>query len=208
MRIKELQVCLDTPLLTYATRGLEPYRGFPEFVQASCELLKKNKYWHIAIAGDDSINYYKSPKAPKNGYGHEAYQLYKSHDLLSRVHFLGSLPLLAYRDLLRRSNLHCYFTRPYVLSWSFIESMFTGCKLFASNTPPVMEFAEKDSNTCLVDYVQSDLGNSLIGHISQLEVTDASLSNNTLSDYRKDLIDKLSANTCVQRHFELAESVN
>tara|TARA_B100000674_G_scaffold499252_1_gene543259 strand:- start:5301 stop:6545 length:1245 start_codon:yes stop_codon:yes gene_type:complete len=196
----------ETPLLTYATRGLEPYRGFPEFVKASFELLKEYKHWHVAIAGNDSINYYKSSRAPKNGYGKEAYEFYKSHNLLSRVHFLGSLPLLAYRDLLRRSNLHCYFTRPYVLSWSFLESMFTGCRLFASNTPPVLEFAKKDPDTYLVDYIQSDVGSSLVGHIAQIEQDGPIKDNNTLSDYRKSLRNKLSAETCVQKHLELADS--
>lgn len=196
------------PLLTYATRGLEPYRGFPEFVKASIELLKKHKHWHVAIAGNDSVNYYQSPNAPKNGYGKQAYELYKNNNLLSRVHFLGSLPLYAYRDLLRRSNLHCYFTRPYVLSWSFLESMFTGCRLFASDTPPVLEFAEQDPDTFLVDYIQPDVGNLLIKCVSQLEEDRLNAANDTVSDYRKDLRNRLSAKACIQRHLELADKIN
>ena len=39
-----------------------------------------------------------------------------------RIVFTGLLNWEDYRTLLRRSNLHCYFSRPYVLSWSFIES--------------------------------------------------------------------------------------
>ena len=196
----------DIPLLTYATRGLEPYRGFPEFVKASIKLLQQRKNWHIAIAGNDSINYYKSSMAPKNGYGDDAYEQYKSYDLLDRVHFLGSLPLLAYRDLLRRSNLHCYFTRPYVLSWSFLESMFTGCRLFASNTEPVLEFARYDNDTFLTDYIQDDLGEILVDHVKNLERR--GLENSSLSEYRKKLRIWLSAKKCVDRHLELVNNIN
>lgn len=198
----------DTPLLTYATRGLEPYRGFPEFIKASFELLKEHKNWHVAIAGNDSINYYKSSNAPKNGYGNEAYEFFKSHDLSSRVHFLGSLPLLAYRDLLRRSNLHCYFTRPYVLSWSFLESMFTGCRLFASNTAPVLEFAQHDPDTHLVNYIQEDVGSFLVNHVSYLEENGKIKNNGILTKSRKALRDSLSSNACVTKHLELADDLN
>ena len=195
----------DIPLLTYATRGLEPYRGFPEFTKAATKLLQENKNWHIAIAGNDSVNYYKSPNAPEDGYGNQAREHFKSLGLLERVHFLGPLPLLTYRDLLRRSDLHCYFTRPYVLSWSFLESMFTGCRLFASNTPPILEFAENDPDTLLVDYIHEDLGDQLVKHAFQVE--QSRVSNCEISSYRKLLRDKLSARTCISRHLELADSL-
>jgi len=40
-----------------------------------------------------------------------------------RVHFTGLLTYPDYRQLLWRSTLHCYFTRPYVTSWSLFEAV-------------------------------------------------------------------------------------
>ena len=58
-------IVAEKPLFTYATRGLEPYRGFPEFIAAAEELLINDPDWHIAIAGADNVNYHRNPKAPK-----------------------------------------------------------------------------------------------------------------------------------------------
>lgn len=196
----------NVPLLTYATRGLEPYRGFPEFIRAAIYLLQSEPNWHVAIAGNDSVNYHKSPKAPKNGYGSVAMEQFKSLGLEHRVHMLGSLPFSVYRDLLRRSTLHCYFTRPYVLSWSLLESALTGCRLLASNTKPVNEFLANEKGVTLVDYTSSKLGEKLVA-ISQ-KVIDEDISSWQWRKLRSSLVEKVSANKCVEQHFALAESID
>ena len=33
------------------------------------------------------------------------------------------MPYEHYKQLLQRSNLHCYFTRPYVTSWSLLKQL-------------------------------------------------------------------------------------
>jgi len=193
------------PLLTYATRGLEPYRGFPEFVKAAAYLLKSDPYWQIAIAGNDSVSYHKSKNAPKEGYGAEAMQYFKNIGVSNRVHMMGSLPFGVYRDLLRRSNLHCYFTRPYVLSWSLLESALTGCNLFVSNTKPVVEFLAESEGTTLVDYTSKDLGEKLLG--TTLSIRNKPLSPFQLRKSRESLVEKVSAKNCIAQHFALASSL-
>ena len=51
---------------------------------------------------------------------------------LSRLHFTG---LLSYLDLVRlfqRSDLHCYFTRPYVVSWGVFQAAACGANLLVN----------------------------------------------------------------------------
>ena len=41
---------------------------------------------------------------------------------------------------MRASDAHVYLTVPFVLSWSLLDAMSTGCLIVASDTPPVREF--------------------------------------------------------------------
>jgi glycosyltransferase involved in cell wall biosynthesis len=54
--------------------------------------------------------------------------------------------------VLRASSAHVYLTRPFVLSWSMLEAMSTGCLIVASNTPPVTEVVHDGVNGILVDF--------------------------------------------------------
>jgi len=92
---------------------------------------------HAIVAGEDRVFY--GPPAPAGETWKSA--VLKSLPNLdrSRVHFVGSLPLARYRDLLRATTVHVYLTVPFVLSWSLIEAMATGCAIVASDTAPVRE---------------------------------------------------------------------
>ena len=41
---------------------------------------------------------------------------------------------------MRASDVHVYLTVPFVLSWSLLDAMSTGCLIVASDTAPVREF--------------------------------------------------------------------
>ena len=51
--------------LTYATRGMEPMRGFPEFVRALPQLLERFSNLEVVIAGDDRVAY--GARRPEEG---------------------------------------------------------------------------------------------------------------------------------------------
>ena len=57
---KNLDLSGCTEIVTYATRGMEPYRGFPQFIEAAHMLLKERPNAHVVIAGDDRVAYGKA----------------------------------------------------------------------------------------------------------------------------------------------------
>ncbi|MBL8710520.1 MAG: glycosyltransferase [Rhodospirillaceae bacterium] len=137
-------------VITYATRGLEPYRGFPEFMQATSALLERDKTVHVAVAGEDKVFY---SRALPNG---ETYREKMTRELVNldpaRVHFLGTLPREDYRKLLQLSSVHVYLTVPFVPSWSLVEAMACGCNIVASDTEPVREVLGGEAAARLVDH--------------------------------------------------------
>jgi len=124
------------PVLTYATRGMEPMRGFPEFMAALEKVQKTHPDLHTVIAGEESVHY---DAKPPEGESYKKRAL-EAHDYdMARLHFTGRLNLTQYRDLLRLSDCHTYLTRPFVLSWSAIEAMAVGCPMVVSDCAPVRE---------------------------------------------------------------------
>ena len=139
----------DEEIITYATRGMEPYRGFPQFIQALALVLAERPQAHAVIAGEDRICY-GSPRP--DGTSWKKYMLSQVHLPMDRVHFTGGLPYGQYRDLLRCSTVHVYLTRPFVLSWSMLEAMACGCLVVASDTEPVREVLRHGHNGLLCDF--------------------------------------------------------
>jgi glycosyltransferase involved in cell wall biosynthesis len=135
-------------LVTYVARGMEPYRGFPQFMEAIAYVQERRPNCHVVIVGDDRVCYGKS--LPHGSY--KDLMLKKVPLDLSRVHFTGSLPYGQYLKVIQASSVHVYLTRPFVLSWSMIEAMSTGCLIVGSNTAPVTEIIQEGENGLLVDF--------------------------------------------------------
>jgi glycosyltransferase involved in cell wall biosynthesis len=136
-------------IVTYVSRGMEPYRGFPQFMEAVSLLQKRRKKCHFVVIGEDRVAYGR--RLP-HGKTFKRLMLEKFDFDLSRLHFTGRLPYSQYLQVLRTSSAHVYLTRPFVLSWSMLEAMSTGCLVFASNTPPVTEMIQDSVNGILVDF--------------------------------------------------------
>ena len=140
-------------IVTYATRGMEPYRGFPQFIEAAHLLLQARPNAHIVIAGDDRVAYGK--QAP-DGKTYKQLLLEKFPLDPARTHFVGSLPYGEYVKLLQCTKAHVYLTRPFVLSWSMLEAMACGALVVASNTPPAQEVITDGINGLMVDFFKPD----------------------------------------------------
>ena len=144
-----------TRVLSYATRGMEPLRGFPEFMRALPPLLKADPHLQVVIAGADRRAY--SYDAPSHGGSWKEHLLAELGDCtgLDRILFTGLLNYNDYRLLLWRSTLHCYFTRPYVTSWSLFEAVACGARLAVSIGAATEGIADP-SSVCWVDLDNQD----------------------------------------------------
>lgn len=137
-------------IVTYATRGMEPYRGFPQFLRAVALLQRRRPGLHVVIAGDDRVHY--GERLPE-GDSWKRRMLTELPELdLSRLHFVGTLPTDQYRRLLQASSAHVYLTVPFVLSWSLLDALACGCRVIASDTEPVRELIADCENGLLADF--------------------------------------------------------
>ncbi|WP_424932516.1 glycosyltransferase [Amaricoccus macauensis] len=140
-------VAEDAHVVTYATRGMEPHRCFPQFVAALPAVFEADPKAVAVIAGENRVAY-GSTRQRETDWKEKA--LTDAGVDRSRVRFTGRLPYGEYRRLLRRSDAHVYLTVPFVLSWSMLESMSIGCAMVVSDTAPVTEYAS-EKNARLVD---------------------------------------------------------
>ena len=138
-------------LVTYVARGMEPYRGFPQLIETISILQKKRPNCHFVIVGKNRVAYGKSLP---DGKTYKDAMLEKFPLDRNRVHFTGLLPYDEYLKVLQASSVHVYLTRPFVLSWSMLEALCTGCLIVASDTPPVKELIQDGVNGLLVDFFQ------------------------------------------------------
>ena len=186
-------------VLTYATRGMEAYRGFPQFMEAAEILLQKRPNLQIVIAGQDRICYGPKPI----GGSYKKIMLKKLNLDMQRVHFTGALPYNEYLKLLQVSSVHFYFTYPFVLSWSMLEAMSTGCLIVGSKTQPVEEVIKDGKNGLLVDFFDKKV---------LIEKINYALDNKeTLQDIRKNarktIVEKYDLKKLLPRQIEVMKKL-
>lgn len=148
--LPRLNLDLQVPeIITYVARGMEPYRGFPQFMESVALLQKRLPQCHTVVVGENRVAY---GKTLPNNQTYKDLMLAKLDIDLNRIRFTGLLPYSEYLKVLQSSTVHVYLTRPFVLSWSMLEALSAGCLVVASRTPPVMEVIEDGVNGLLVDF--------------------------------------------------------
>ncbi len=136
-------------IVTYVATGMEPMRGFPEFMQAVSLLQKRCPQCEVVVVGEDRTEY-SNPLPDGKTYRQAMLEKYP-YDL-RRLHFTGRLSLEEHRQVLQASSVHVYLTFPYILSWSMLEAMSCGCLVIGSATPPVQEVLRHGENGLLCDF--------------------------------------------------------
>lgn len=136
------------PVVTYATRGMEPLRGFPQFLRAVEHLQRQRDDVHAVILANDSVSYGARLPAGDSWWLRMTDQLDLDH---RRIHVNAMRPRAEYIATLQASTAHVYFTEPFVTSWSLTEALAMGCLVVGSNTAPVHEQIEDMDNGLIVD---------------------------------------------------------
>jgi glycosyltransferase involved in cell wall biosynthesis len=183
-------------LVTYCSRGMEPYRGFPQFYEALPAILEERPDCHVLIVGEDRVCY--SPRLPDNG---SYIDLMKSTVTVdeSRVHFTGPLPYGVYKQVLQASAAHVYLTWPFVLSWSFLEALSCGCLVVGSDTGPVREILRHEENGLLTDFHSPEkIATSVITALEK----QADLQH-LRTNARQTILDTYCLSKCLPKHLNL-----
>lgn len=149
MIVGDLDLSDKKEVITYSTRGQEPYRGFPQFMRAVERMHAERPDLHVVVVGQDRVAYGK--QLPE-GQSYRKNLMAELNIDPERIHFTDLLPYGDYLKVLQASKVHYYSTVPFVLSWSMIESLATGCLVVASDTEPVREVIKDGRNGLLVDF--------------------------------------------------------
>ncbi|MBB4259961.1 glycosyltransferase family 4 protein [Bradyrhizobium sp. CIR3A] len=149
------QVRPSDEVVTFVARNLEPLRGYHIFMRALPEILRRRPNAQIVIIGRDGVSY---GLPPLSGATWKSIFLDEMRDrlALSRVHFMGGVSYQTFIAALQVSSAHVYFTYPFVLSWSMLEAMSTGCVVIGSDTAPVREVINSGENGLLVPFFAVD----------------------------------------------------
>lgn len=139
-------------VVTFVARNLEPYRGFHIFMRAIPAIQRLHPDAEIVIVGSEGVSY--GQQLPEGDSYKKRLLAEVSFDA-ARVHFTGHLPTADFRAALQVSAAHVYLTYPFVLSWSLMEAMASGCLVIGSKTPPVEEVVTDGENGFLVDFFDS-----------------------------------------------------
>ena len=131
------------PVVTFASRNLEPLRGYHVFMRALPAIFRNHPDVDIVILGGAGVSYGLRP--PQDQTWRDIFYAEVSDEVArGRVHFLDHVPYDAYLSALQVSAAHVYLTYPFVLSWSLIEAMSAGCAIVASDVAPVQEVVSAD----------------------------------------------------------------
>jgi glycosyltransferase involved in cell wall biosynthesis len=141
----------NTRVLTYVSRGLESARGFDIFMKVAKRVTEELDDVLVLIAGDERTNYgHEKPYLGNQSF--KQYVLSRDSYDLQKIHFLGRIPLKDLTVLFSLSDLHIYLTTPWVLSWSMMQAMASGCVVLGSATAPVTEVLRHEENGLLAGF--------------------------------------------------------
>ena len=198
--IGDVTLTAEDEVITYVARGMEPYRGFPQFMEAVAKLQKLRSNLHIVMLGKDRVAY---GAQREDGKTYREWALETFDFDMSRLHMPGLQSLPTFRDLMRITSAHVYLTVPFVLSWSLMEAMSTGALILGSDTEPVREMITDSENGVLTDFFDTDALVSKLCHILDNKADYQPLREKA----RQTILDNYSTKDLLPRYWKLIQSV-
>ncbi len=141
--------------MTYVSRGFESMRGFDIFMKVAEQVYRQFPDVVFVVVGSNRICYGGDEKHIQHKTFFEHVMAQSDYDL-SKFIFTGLLPVSKLVEVLSLSDLHLYFTVPFVLSWSLMDALSCGCTVLASDTEPVREMIEDGQNGRLCGFFDVD----------------------------------------------------
>jgi glycosyltransferase involved in cell wall biosynthesis len=150
-RVGERLIPASTRIVTYVSRGFESMRGFDIFMQVAEQIYRQYPDVVFVVIGSQRTCYGGDEKHIKHKTFFDHALAQSSYDLTKFI-FTGLIPVSQLTEILSLSDLHLYFTVPFVLSWSLMDALACGCTVLASDTAPVREMIEHGRNGLLRDF--------------------------------------------------------
>lgn len=186
-------------VVTYVARGADPFRGFRPFMEAVALLQASDPEVEVVVVGDRKIYY--GPGVGTDGHFVEVVS--KADFDANRTHFIGRIPYDDYISLLQISAAHVYLTVPFVMSWSALEALATGCVLVASDTAPVREFVDHGQNGLLVQFDRpTEITDQITGVLNN-----PSAFSDIRAEARSRILAQWSNEIAVQEHLSLTKGL-
>lgn len=190
----------EDEVITYVARGMEAYRGFPQFMEGLVKLQKLRPNLHAVVLGNDRVAY---GSEREDGRTFKEWALEDLDLDMSRVHMPGLQPLDTFRNLMQITSAHVYLTVPFVLSWSLMEAMSTGALILGSDTEPVREMITDGENGLLVDFFDVDAQVEKLCHILDNKAAYQPLRQQA----RKTILDQYAKKDLLPKYWRLIKSV-
>jgi glycosyltransferase involved in cell wall biosynthesis len=154
-RIGDRSIPESTRIVTYVSRGFESMRGFDIFMNVAQRISQQFPDVVFVVVGSDRVCYGGDEKHIRHKTFFDHVMARSSHDP-DKFIFTGLLPVSKLVEVLSLSDLHMYFTVPFVLSWSLMDALACGCTVLASDTAPVREVIEDGRNGWLQGFYDVD----------------------------------------------------
>ena len=137
------------------SRGFESMRGFDLFMKVAQQIYRQFPDVVFVVVGSTRVCYGGDEKHIQHNTFFEHVLAQSDYDL-SKFIFTGLVPVTTLVDLLSLSDLHLYWTVPFVLSWSLMDALSCGCTVLASDTAPVREMIDDGRNGRLCGFYDVD----------------------------------------------------
>lgn len=143
-----------TPVITYVNNHMEPMRGLHIFARALPRLMAEVPDAEVLLFGKENPRPYGGQPPEGRTWREIAFEGLPIDE--ARLHFLGKTPHAQMLAALRLSTAHVYYTYPFVLSWSLVEAMASGCYVIGSDTPPLHDAITDGVNGRLLPFFDVD----------------------------------------------------
>ena len=147
---ESLTISPGTPVITHINNQLEPLRGLHIFARALPRLLAEVPDAQVLIFGQPGARPYGGPSADGRPWREVCFD---GLDVdAGRIHFMGKTAHPVMLAALKLSTAHVYYSYPFVLSWSLVEAMASGCYVIGSDTAPVRDAVQDGVNGRLLPF--------------------------------------------------------
>ncbi len=141
----------DVKIVSYVSRGFESTRGFDIFIRTAKRIYEDHPNVLFVCVGSDRVCYGGDLRFIKEKSFREHVEKKENPDP-SKFFYTGRMQTQELADLLSISDLHIYFTVPFVLSWSLFNAMSSSCRIVSCRVAPVEEAIIHGQSGLLADF--------------------------------------------------------